>query len=153
MVPFVLLAWRHAGAAAHEDARRRLRVLVPLVALTIAAGAARLAVLWLVENPGEARVFWTHGLVELDVVRRYLQLLVFPAGQSAFHAVAPVESLASARAAGAVALLLILGAAAWRLRRHEPIAAFGLAWFALFVLPSVVLVVVDLGEPMAEQRI
>ena len=154
MVPFVLLAWRHAGAAAHEDARRRLRVLVPLVALTIAAGAARLAVLWLVENPGEARVFWDRRTGRARGPRAvHSPVARFPRrANPVFHAVAPVESLASARAAGAMALLLILGAAAWRLRRHEPIAAFGLAWFALFV-SVLVLVVVDLGEPMAEQRI
>ncbi len=153
MVPFVLLAWRQLAGPDDPAARRRLRVLAPLVALTLMAGAARLAVLWMVENPGEARVFWSHGLVELDVVRRYLQLIVFPAGQSAFHAIPALASPANPRVVFALALVLGLGAIAWRLRRSEPLVAFGLAWFALFVLPSAVLVVVDLGEPMAEQRI
>ena len=153
MVPFVLLAWRHLAAPSDPAVRRRLRILGPLVALTVLAGIGRLAVLWTVENPGEARVFWGHALVELDVFRRYLQLLVVPVGQSAFHAIPPVESLASLRVVAAVLLVLGLGGAAWKLRRREPLVSFGLAWFALFVLPSAVLVVVDLGEPMAEQRI
>jgi Flp pilus assembly protein TadD len=153
MVPFVLLAWRHLAAPSDAAVRQRLRILGPLVALTVLAGMARLAVLWTVENPGEARVFWAHALVELDVFRRYLQLLVAPVGQSVFHAIPPVESLASLRLVATVLLLLGLGFTAWRLRRREPLVAFGLAWFALFVLPSAVLVVVDLGEPMAEQRI
>jgi len=74
------------------------------------------------------------------VVRRYLQLLVVPVGHSVFHAIPPVESLASLRLLAAVLLLLGLGLAAWRLRRREPLVSFGLAWFALFVLPSAVLV-------------
>lgn len=154
MLPFVLYGWDRLVLPRDEASRRRSwRLHAPLIGLTLAAGLARLAVLWCIENPGEGRVFWTHLLVELDVVRRYVQLIVVPSGQSAFHAVAPIGSILDVRALGAILLVGGLGAVAWRLRRREPIVTFGLAWFGLLVLPSTVPVFVDLGEPMAEQRI
>jgi tetratricopeptide (TPR) repeat protein len=42
---------------------------------------------------------------------------------------------------------------AWRSRRWAPTLGFGIAWFLLLLLPSSSLLMLDIGEPMAEQRV
>ena len=42
---------------------------------------------------------------------------------------------------------------AWRLRRVEWPAGFGIFWFLLLLVPSSALAVLDQGEPMAEHRV
>jgi cytochrome c-type biogenesis protein CcmH/NrfG len=154
MLPLVLGAWAVAAGLKEPGARRRLGLLLSTLALlALVAGASRVLLLWLVEHPGETTVFWSHLLVTPGVAVRYLGLLVFPVHQSVFHAVGGAVTLWSPRVLGPVALLSLLAWAAWWLRRREPAVAFGLAWFALLVVPSGVLFVVNLGEPMAEQRI
>jgi tetratricopeptide (TPR) repeat protein len=44
-------------------------------------------------------------------------------------------------------------ALAWRLRRVHSVMAVGLFWFALLLVPSSGLLILGLGEPMAEHRV
>jgi Tfp pilus assembly protein PilF len=83
------------------------------------------------------------------VAWRYLGLLLLPWGQSIVHDVRPVTSPLEARVLLAAAALALAGAAAWRIRRRQPLVALGAAWFLIFLAPAAA---VALHEPMAERR-
>jgi len=155
MLPVVLLAYDRfvLDAEPAERRRRLLRLVLPMLVLTVAAGGARVAVLMFVEYPGEAGPNWRLALVAVDAFWRYLLMLVSPRGQSIFHAVPLVESLWSPRAIVDLAGLAIFVALVWRLRRVHSLMAFGLCWFGLLLVPSSALLVLGLGEPMAEHRV
>lgn len=155
MFPLVLLCYHHFMLRGQpQDRRARLvRVYVRLIALTLAAGALRLAVLLWVENPGPAAIQWRHAFVELDVLRQYVVLMVLPAGQSIFHPVVAIRSAGSPRAIAAVAFFAVLVLAVWRTRRVDGLISFGLCWFLLSLVPAAVPVLLNLGEPMAEHRV
>src|SRR5262249_7033989 len=77
---------RYVLASPREAWRNRFRrVYLPLLLITAAAGAARIAILILVENPGEAHVTWSYVPVEIVVAFRYFLLILVPRGQSIFH--------------------------------------------------------------------
>jgi len=139
--------------AASQRRRRLLYLYLPLTLLTVTAAIVRLSVFARVEHPTGVALHWQFGLVELDVFRRSLGLLLIPVGQTIFHAIEPIRSLGELRAllgvltAGTFILLIALT------RRVNGIAGFGLAWFGLLFLPSALLVVMDRGEPMAEHRL
>ena len=124
-----------------------------MIAVTIVAGAARVAVLMLVEYPGEAGLDWRMALVAVDAFWRYLLMLFSPRGQSIFHAVPLIDSLLSPRAIGGLVGLACFVAFAWRLRRVHSVMSVGLFWFALLLVPSSGLLILGLGEPMAEHRV
>jgi tetratricopeptide (TPR) repeat protein len=153
MFPFILFAYDYLVAPADVSERRRRlwRVYVPLIAIAIVLGVIRLSVLVTVEHPKSA-LRWRFALVELDVFRRYVQLLLLPVGQTIFHAIDPIERVTDLRAIGGLATVLLFAATIWKLRRQDVIS-FGLAWFVLLLIPSAVLVVLDRGEPMAEGRL
>ena len=111
------------------------------------------AVFLTLEHSQRVRPDWDLALVEVDVTRRYLQMLVLPGEQSVFHAVAPISRLLSARLLGGLAVIAALITAVWRLRRVAPLASLGGLWFLLLLVPSAALVVLDRGEPMAEHRV
>jgi tetratricopeptide (TPR) repeat protein len=48
--------------------------------------------------------------------------------------------------------MLVVGAAAWLARRRSPLIAFGIVWLVLLLLLPVAMLVIDIGEPVAEQR-
>ena len=134
--------------------RRRLRWMhLPVLAVATVAVAARLAVLVLLESAGAPRPEWSLALVELDVLRRYLSLMIMPTGQSIFQAVSPVSGLLDPRVLAGLCLIGLFGAISWRLRKTDGLVGFGLLWFLLLLLPSTALVVLDRGEPMAEHRV
>ena len=153
MFPFVFLAcdWIAMGSAP-ERQRRFMRLHLPLMAVAVAAGIVRLIVLRF-EYPGSVAIHWRYVLLEFDVLRRYVWLLVRPVGQSLFHEVTPVNGLFEARALFAIAAAALMVAVAWKLRRAGQIASFGIAWFLLALVPSAALAVLDQGEPMAEHRV
>lgn len=153
MFPFVLVAldWTVYGTAS-ERRRRFMRLYLPLIAIAVVGGIVRIAILR-VEYAGRVSVHWRYLLVELDVMRRYVWLLIRPVGQSLFHEVAAVNGLLELRALLAIAFTGVMLAAAWMLRNVERLASFGIIWFVLLLLPSTVLAVLDQGEPMAEHRI
>ncbi|MBK5298374.1 MAG: tetratricopeptide repeat protein [Vicinamibacteria bacterium] len=153
--PLVLLGYdRLVLAGDPEQSRRRWRrVLGPLLGLTVLAGLVRVAVLVLVENPGGAEIIWRYALVEVEVMFRYFSLLLSPADQSIFHQVSEVSWPPAPRM---ILALIWLGAwlgTAWRLSRLDGAITLGMVWFVLLLVPSSVLVLLNLGEPMAEHRV
>jgi protein O-mannosyl-transferase len=154
MWPVVVIAYDRLGLGDRDGARRRTRyVLGPLVGLTVLAGLGRVAILVRVENPGEAVIFWQYILVEIEVAFRYFAMLLWPSGQSIFHQVAEPGWPPTLRLVVAVVWLAAWLVVAWRLARTRPVAAFGMLWFILLLLPSAALVVLNLGEPMSEHRV
>ena len=153
--PFVLLAYdRMLADGTPGDRRRRLLKLhLPLITVTVIAMVVRLGVVMLVEHPGTATIHWSYALVELEVVWRYLLLFMMPGSQSIFHQVAPIQHIYQPRALFAIAVLAVLGLCIWRERRAVGMVSFGITWFLLLLVPSAVLVMLDLGEPMVEHRV
>jgi tetratricopeptide (TPR) repeat protein len=135
-------AWRH----------RFRRVYLPLLLLTVLAGAIRLGILLLVENPGQTGIVWRFAPLEVFISLRYFWLLVVPFGQSIFHEVEDLRSVFDLRVILGTVWLAAWLAVAWRVRRQNPLVAVGLLWYQLLLVPSAILVVLDLGEPMAEHR-
>jgi protein O-mannosyl-transferase len=136
------------------DRRRRLIGLhVPVMAVTVLAVAIRLAIFAAVEHPGQVDLDWSLGLVELDVVRRYLTMLLAPGGQTVFHELTPVSGWLDGRVVSGLAVLGVLAAIAWRVRRTAGMVSFGILWFLLACVPHSALVILGHGEPMAEQRV
>jgi hypothetical protein len=155
MLPFVLLAYDWLVLDADWPARRRrfLRLGLPLVSITFLAGAGRLAVLGLIEYPDQAGPDWRFALVAVDAFWRYVGMLAVPRDQSIFHAVPLLDSPFAPRALAGLLGLGVLIAAVWWLRQVHSLLAFGLAWFTVLLVPSSVLFVMGMGEPMAEHRI
>jgi protein O-mannosyl-transferase len=153
MFPFALLAYDYLVAPIDQEQRRRRiwRLHAPFIGLTLLVGAIRVAVLLTIEysNPTVRLRF---GLVELDVFRRYIQLLLVPVRQTIFHAIDPIQRVTDPHALLGIATILLFVFVIWRLRSQD-VVSFGLAWFALLLAPSAVLVILDRGEPMSEGRI
>ncbi len=136
-----------------EKRRRVWRLHGPLVGLAIAAGVARLAVFALVEHSGDITVRWLSMLDQAIVAWRYAALLVNPRGQAIYHAVQPVLDIRDLRGLAAAAAIVIVVAAAWRSRRIDRLARFGVIWFFLLLAPSALLNVLGHGDEMAEHRV
>ena len=75
--------------------------------------ASRLIVFVLVEQGGDVDFQWPSPSVELDVVRRYLTMLVVPVGQSIFHAITPMAGWFQPRAIADLALFAAGGWLMW----------------------------------------
>jgi tetratricopeptide (TPR) repeat protein len=156
MLPLAVLAYDRLlvapGEAEREPARRRLlRVHLPLLAVVAAAGALRVALFARLENPLLPREPWVHASTQAVVLWRYLRLLLVPAGQSIVHDVHAVRDPLDWRFLLALAALVAATVVLVRARRRSPLAVFGAAWFAIFLLPSSSLV--PLHELMAEHRL
>ncbi len=153
-VPIAFLYDRLVIRGSHEDRRRRLwRLHVPGLTLTAAAAVARLFVFLRLEHPGQTHLEWGLGLVQIDVVRRYVTMMIMPAGQTIFHELAPVSGWLDPRIIGGLGVIAVLLLVARSIRRVEPIVTFGLIWFLLALVPLAALVVLGRAEPMAEQRV
>jgi hypothetical protein len=154
MFPFVFLVydWLALGANAGDRRRRFLTVHLPLIAIAVVGAIVRLWIFARVEYVGQTSIHWNYVLLELDVIRRYLWLMVNPSGQTLFHEVPAVTVLSPLVWLAVVVLgaILTLG---WKLRRVEWVATFGLVWFFLLLAPSSALIALDQGEPMAEHRV
>ena len=123
-----------------------------MVPLAVLAAIARVATLLLTERPGQITIQWQYLLRQLDVVLRYLVLIVVPEGQTIFHVV-PVVRLADPRGIVVVASFAVILLIAWRLRRSAALVTFGVVWFLLMLVPSTMLALLTDAEPMAEHRI
>jgi tetratricopeptide (TPR) repeat protein len=75
-----------------------------------------------------------------------------PRGQSVFHAV-PLASFDNPRTWLDVVAVLGLVGVAVGFRRRAATVSLGISWFLLLLVPSVVLVLLDRAEPMAEHRV
>lgn len=154
MFPFVVLVYDAvAGLNPERRARRIARVYLPLIAVTAILGVVRLFVLVRIEYPGQAAWHWRYLLIDADVFRRYLALMVVPTGQALFHEVVALHTLWQPRALAGVAAVGAFAIVAWRLRRANGVACVGLAWFMLLLIPSSVLIAFNQGEPMTEHRV
>ncbi|MBI3493620.1 MAG: tetratricopeptide repeat protein [Acidobacteria bacterium] len=155
MFPFVFAAYDWLTTPEDEgEKRRRMRTVhLPLVGTAVAAGVVRLAVLARIEYPGQVAVHWPYILLDLDVVRRYVSLMLTPNHQTIFHDVTRIDSVFDPRALLAAGVVGVIVAVAWRLRRVEWLASFGIVWFLLSLVPSAVLIALDQGEPMTEHRV
>jgi tetratricopeptide (TPR) repeat protein len=155
MFPFVLACCDEFVNHPDGDQRRRRWKTVhgPLIGFAVAAGLARVAILTRLESPGRALIHWPYALVALDVIRQYAVLLVSPRGQTIFHAVTPIDGLASQ--AGLIVIASVAGMlwVVWSLRRMAGIVAFGVLWFVLLLVPGAALTTLNVGEPMAEHRV
>ena len=155
MFPFALAGYDALIMPAGDGARRRRwkTVHAPLIGLAIVGGFVRVAILTNLEAPESAQIHWPLALVALDVVRRYAMLLVSPRNQTVFHAVPPLETAAGPAALLAVASIAVLLWFVWSVRSTAGIAAFGVLWFLLLLVPGATLTVFNQGEPMAEHRV
>jgi hypothetical protein len=154
MFPFVFLAydWLGAEGTAAEKRRRLLTLHLPLVSAAVLAGVVRLLIFARVEYVGQTSIHWNYVLLELDVVRRYVWMMINPSGQALFHEVAAV-GLLDPRVWLAVVVLGPMVALSWKLRRFDWVASFGILWFFLLLVPSSALIALDQGEPMSEHRV
>ncbi len=154
MFPLVVLVYdAFAGPDGDRRVRRATHVYLPLAGITALLGAARLFVLVHIEYPGQAAWHWRHLLLDADVFRRYLAMMIVPTGQTLFHEVVAFRSVWQPRALLDLAIVAAFAGVAWRLRRDSPVASVGLAWFMLLLIPSSVLVAFNQGEPMTEHRV
>jgi Flp pilus assembly protein TadD len=155
MLPFVVLCYdRLIVPPTPAERRRRLRgLLLPIFSIALFAVVVRLGIFALLEHPDSIVPRWRLALVELDVVRQYLTLMIAPSGQTIFHAVSPIDRPFSLRVLVAIAVVGGIAWQAWRVRRVHAIVTFGLFWFFLLLVPSSALVILDRGEPMAEHRV
>ena len=148
--------WSMTGSATDgtfvERRRRLLTIHAPLVGFALLAGIVRLIIFARIEYPGQVSLHWSYVLLELDVIRRYVWMLIVPSGQALFHEVAPVGIL-HPRALLAVIVVGSIVAVSWTLRRVDWTVGVGLLWFLLVLVPSSALIALDQGEPMAEHRI
>ena len=152
MFPFLLVLYDRLTTGAGFWRRVRA-VYAPLLTFTVLAGLGRLFVLARIEYPGQVSVHWSHLLVDADVFRRYLFMMAVPIGQAMFHEVGAISSVFDPRVLAGMAAVGLVAGAIWGMRRSEYRASFGLAWFALLLVPSAVLIALDQGEPMTEHRV
>lgn len=151
MLPVVLWcydAWVVGGDRAARLGRIR-RLYAPLLIVVLLFAGGRLAVLATIEYPADAGPSWRYVLVTVEAFWRYLRLLVWPTGQSIMHMI-PAVSLP--RAIAGVGGLAAFAAVIWSLRRVQGLVSIGLAVTAVMLLPSSVLFITGVGEPMAEHR-
>jgi protein O-mannosyl-transferase len=112
------------------------------------AGVVRLAVFVRVEPPSPTPLV-PYLTAQVPGIWRYVGMLVAPLSQSLVHPAEPMRVITAATWLGALGLAVgistvIVG------RRREPVAALGIGWFLLLLLPSSL---VPLPEVMAEHRI
>ncbi|HEX5107525.1 MAG TPA: tetratricopeptide repeat protein [Vicinamibacterales bacterium] len=153
MLPFLLLAYERLLLPDAAGARRRLVTLyLPWIGCTLLAAGVRVWILTTIEYPTD-RVDSTLALVAVDAMRRYLLMLVRPAGQSIFHALYPIAGLSDPRALIAIGAVSGVAAFAFAVRRLDWLIPFGFCWFFLVMVPSSALFVLGRGEAFAEHRV
>jgi tetratricopeptide (TPR) repeat protein len=154
MLPVVLLGYDRLVLDADSTERRRRwrRLELPLLAATALAALFRVAVLRLVEFPGDTLPDWRYALVTIDGFWQYLGLFLVPRNQSIFHAIPFFENVLDARALAGLAGLSAYVVGAWALRHVHSLIPVGLLWFGALLVPSAVLAILGRGEPIAEHR-
>jgi hypothetical protein len=155
MVPPLVALYDWLVLSQHREGfrRRLLRLHLPVIALMVLIAVLRLTLLLRLEYGPRGAVYWSHLLVEADVLRQYLALLVLPIGQSVFHPVAAITTVTEVRGVFALLWIVALVIVALRVGKRDRLAALGFAWFGLMLIPPAVLVLFDLAEPMAEHRV
>ena len=153
MLPLALLAYDVLVLPHRAPISRRALLHAPLLLIVLVAVAVRVWVLRQVEYEAATTFDGQLALVAMDAFRGYLQLLLWPAGQTIFHALSPILHPFDPRILVSVALFGGLIALAWRVRQASGLLLFGLLWFLLFLVPSSALFVLGRGEALAEHRV
>ena len=151
MLPFALLAHQLLVRPADVERRTARLLYVPMFAVVAVAVGIRIWLLRQVEYQSGA-LDWRLAIVAVDAVGHYLRLLLWPSGQTVFHALMAMDTLLDVRTFLAFGIIAGVAAVAWWLRRIDRLIPFGLAWFVLFLLPSSALFVLGRGEALAEHR-
>ena len=152
MLPAVL--WCYDAWLIDDGAGRWRRIkglYAPLGLAVLLFGVGRLAVLATLEYPKDVGPNWRYVFVETDVFWQYVALFVLPKGQALVHTVPNLTILTVRAIAGAVGLAGLVGVA-WALRRIQAVVSVGIVVCVAMLLPSSVLFVMGIGEPMAEHR-
>jgi Flp pilus assembly protein TadD len=154
MMPPLLLAYDALLLADRGTLRRRVwRFHVPVLAAMALVAVGRLSILWEFEEALRPEVHWSHMLVEADVVRRYVSLLFVATPQSVYHVAPLFTAVSDPRAIFALVWLLSVLIVAQRAAVRDRVIGFGVIWFFLMLVPPAALVVVNVGEPLAEHRV
>ena len=155
MLPLVLFVYDRwiLDDDAHARRRRFRRLHLPLAGAAILVAVVRGVVLEVVEHPEYVDVRWQSPLEELNVVARYVGLMLVPTGQTIFHELPQINRLSDPRALAGLAVIGLIAGLAWTARRSYPVAAFGALWFLLLLVPSSALFVLGHGQSMAEHRV
>jgi protein O-mannosyl-transferase len=150
--PFILVAYIHftRPMAPRTEQRKGLTLLMLTVGvLTV----GRLVLFFTVEYPQAVSLQWGLAATQIDVLRQYLGLIIAPHDQTIFHVVPAFRGLFDRRVWMSIAVLGAVVAWIRIVRARVPLAAWGMVWFLLALLPPVVLILFDRGEPMAERRV
>ncbi len=153
VLPVVILAWDGLLGPGGMDARRRRlrRYYLPACAVLLVAGAVRLVAFGGVSAAPQLAPAMLNLLTQSLVVWRYAGLILWPHGQAIMHGVHRVTSFADLSALTALAGLLFVCLAAFRVRRSAPVTALGILWFFAVLAPSSS--IIALREGMAEHRV
>ena len=155
IIPFVLLTADLIFSDKAASRRRLWRWHAPLCALIIAAGLVRTQRYLALEVHGaESAMTWQNAATVALIAVRYLGLLILPHGQSVVPPVYPIASIWDIRLVIVLVSFVAIAVVTVRVRRHAPLATFGLIWFALALVPSSVLgLLAETGLLMAEHRV
>jgi protein O-mannosyl-transferase len=149
LMPLAALAYLLLRFDSAEVRQRAVRWLAPMLGLVAVGGIARASVFFLVQAPTPPRPIWENLQLQAQVFWKYVALLLVPVGQSVVHPFSAITAVVEPLSVLAAAGIVAAGVAAFRFRKQQPGLAFGLAWFALALVPSSA---IPLNEPMAEHR-
>ena len=153
MFPIVVLGYERFVLRLNPERRRRaVQMLIVLLSVATFAAVARVAAFSVVEYRGDVSLEWRFLFVELNVIVQYLTLMLFPEGQTIFHAVS-MSGPFDLRTVWSAAVIITLLVIAWRARARAGLVTFGVLWFLVLLVPSSILVLFDRAEPMAEHRV
>lgn len=89
-------------------------------------------------------------VTQFSVIGVYLRLLFFPVGQALEHNYPVAVELFTLQNLGGLAALLAVAWGTWRVRRQQPLLAFGVVWFFLGLLVESSVIPLD---PLFEHRL
>lgn len=153
VLPLVLIcydAWLIDGERAARR-RRALRFYLPAALMVLLFGGGRLMVLLTLEYPEGSGPDWRYALVTLHAFWAYLGLYVWPKQQAILHTLRLSNGFTPTAVVELVGLVALL-AGVWWLRRVQALIGLGLLLTVLILVPSSVLFITGIGEPMAEHR-
>ena len=138
MPPVLFLAERILG----DRKKPLLRAALPYTGFAVVATIYVLVRFGPMYSPVETATtypggsLWTGLLTALPTLMRYFRLLTFPVGLRLDYDIAPSLSLLEPVVLGSAAGLALAAWAIYRLRRRWPLAAAGLVWYFLMLLPT-----------------
>jgi len=123
-------------------------IIFVLLPFSITRGIVETLHVWVAEHTG-LQFSMSYLLTQTVVWLKYIQLAVLPFGQNIEPDVRLVKNIFEPNALAAFCFLLVICLGAVRLCRSNKIAAFGIFWFFIGLLPSSFI----MREPMWEHRV